>query len=152
MYSRAELSKIKQEFWTAFGLYMKPVPSADGGRVNWQNYKTGVKQVFFRMRAETDFVSIGIEINHADIELQELFFGQFEAFKKMLHEDLGESWDWKLHDVDEWGKTISKIEKILPGPSVMKKEDWSEIISFLKPRIIALDHFWSKVKPGFEEG
>jgi hypothetical protein len=32
----------------------------------------------------------------------------------------------------------------------MNEEYWPEIISFLKPRIIGLDDFWDRVKPGFE--
>jgi hypothetical protein len=33
----------------------------------------------------------------------------------------------------------------------MKRDDWPAIISFLKPRIIALDAFWSQAKYGFED-
>ena len=74
MYSRAETTKIKKDFWTAFGLYMKPVPNAEGRRTNWQNYKTGIKDIYFRMKAERDFASIGIEITHNDLELQQLYY------------------------------------------------------------------------------
>ncbi len=130
---------------------MKPVPSAEGGAVNWQNYKTGVKQIFFRMRAERDYVSISIEINHPDTELQELVFEQLKEFKKMLHAILEEEWNWKLHDQDEFGKITSKVEKKVNGLNVMDKDHWPQIISFLKPRIMALDEFWSNIKPAFEE-
>ena len=74
MYSRAETTKIRTEFWIAFGQYMKPVPNAQGRKINWPNYKTGIKDIYFRMRAERGFASIGIELGHADPELQELFF------------------------------------------------------------------------------
>ena len=151
MYSRAETAKIRKDFWTAFGQYMKPVPSAEGFRLNWQNYKTGVKDVYFRMKAERGFASIGIEITHRDEELQQLFFEQFEDFKKALEAELGEAWEWKLHTSDGLGKTISSIEKVKQGVHVMEKDDWPDIISFLKPRIIRLDSFWSNFKPAFEE-
>ena len=49
MFSRQEASQLRKEFWTAFGTYMKPVPSAEGEKVNWLNYKTGEKDVFFKM-------------------------------------------------------------------------------------------------------
>jgi len=130
---------------------MKPVPSAEGFRVNWQNYNTHISQVFFRMKAERGFASIGIEINHKDTEMQELVFDQFEQFKKILHGTLEEEWTWQLHSVDEYGKVTSKIEKRLEGVNVMDKDQWGRIISFLKPRIIALDEFWSNIKPAFEE-
>ncbi len=129
---------------------MKPIPNAEGRRINWPNYKTGVRNIYFRMKAERDFASIGIEIGHPDEELQELYFDQFGSFKKMFESTIGEEWDWKLHQVNEFGQQVSKIEKILPNVNVMDSEDWPKIISFLKPRIIALDEFWQNVKPGFE--
>ncbi|MBN7815690.1 DUF4268 domain-containing protein [Algoriphagus pacificus] len=151
MYSRAETSRIRKEFWVAFGQYMKPIRNAGGYRVNWPNYKTGVKDIYFRMKAERDFASIGIEVCHADEELQELFFDQFKQFRKLLEAELGEVWTWALHAENEFGQKISKIEKVLPAVNVMEQQDWPEIISFLKPRIIALDAFWENIKPGFED-
>lgn len=150
MYTRAQISKKKQDFWTAFGLYMKPVPSAEGQSINWKNYNTGIKKIFFRMRAEIDSASIGIEIAHPDPEIQELIFDQFIQFQKLLKNELGEEWDWKLLVLDENEKIISKIEKNLGGVNVMEINDWPKIISFLKPRIIALDNFWANVKYGFD--
>lgn len=102
------------------------------------------------MKAECDFASIGIELGHSDEELQELYFDQFGQFRKMLESILGEEWDWKLLQENEFGQLVSRIEKVLPNVNVMDSEDWSKIISFLKPRIIALDEFWENVKPGFE--
>lgn len=130
---------------------MKPVPNAQGRRINWPNYRTGVKDIYFRMKAEQEFASIGIEITHKDEELQELFFEQFKELKNLLKSSLEEDWDWKLFATNEVGQVVSKIEKILPGVNVMEESDWADIISFLKPRIIALDEFWDNVKPGFED-
>ena len=36
MYTKQEISKQKQAFWTAFGRYMKPVASADDGSQSTQ--------------------------------------------------------------------------------------------------------------------
>jgi len=102
------------------------------------------------MKAERTFASIGIEIAHSDEVLQELYFDQFLQFKKLLESSLGEEWDWKLKDQNEFGQPVSKIEKILTEVNIMKQKDWPAIIAFLKPRIIALDEFWNNVKPGFE--
>ena len=51
MYSKSEASQLKQEFWTSFGQYMSPVLSAEGEKLNWINYKTGEKDIFFKMKA-----------------------------------------------------------------------------------------------------
>jgi hypothetical protein len=151
MYSSAESSKIRQDFWTTFGQYMKPVPSAQGYRINWQNYKTGVKDVYFRMKTERDFISIGIEICHKDEEMQELYFEQFEEFRKLLEAELEEKWNWELHQFDNLGKIVSRIQIVKQGLNVFDQNDWPAIISFLKPRIISLDAFWANIKPAFED-
>lgn len=151
MYKKSEITQTKQEFWTAFGAYMKPVPSAEGLRINWQNYKTGVKHIFFRMKAERDFASIGIEMTHPDSDIQELHYEQLLLFKKLLHNTLGEEWEWTFGEPDEFGRPVSKAEKVLNDVNIMNMDDWPALISFLKPRIIALDEFWSNVKYGFED-
>jgi hypothetical protein len=150
MYSKDQASQLKQAFWTAFGQYMGPVLSAEGLRTNWINYKTGVKHIYFKMQADTRSASISIDINHLDIELQQLFFEQFTTYKTMLHSTLDEEWQWTLHSTDEYGKTVSRIYTELSPVSIFQKEDWPKLISFFKPRIIALDEFWSDVKVAFE--
>ncbi|MFD2202848.1 DUF4268 domain-containing protein [Shivajiella indica] len=151
MYSKAETSKIRKDFWTAFGLYMKPVPNAEGRKTQWQNYKTGVKDIYFRMRAERNFASIGIEITHNDAELQQLYYEQLLEFKKILESETNEIWKWEMHVHDDHNRIISRVQKVAHGLNVMDQNDWPAIISFLKPRIIALDTFWNNMKPAFEE-
>lgn len=150
MYTREQASQLRQEFWTTLGQYLYPQLSAESVKVNWLNYKTGLKHVYFKMDADKKQAIIAIEIAHPDIGIQELFFSQFEEFKQLLHNSLQEEWDWELHTVDVYGKTISRIIKRLEGVNVFNKDDWPQLISFFKPRIIALDEFWNDVKDGFE--
>ena len=35
MFSKAEASSLRHEFWTTFGRYLRPQLSADGEKVNW---------------------------------------------------------------------------------------------------------------------
>lgn len=150
MYSKDQASQIKQAFWTAFGQYISPQPSAEGLKVNWVNYKTGIKHLYFRMQADQRMASIAIEITHPDTGIQELFFEQFLQFKNVLHGYLNEDWEWQLHTHDEYGKTISRIYKELKPANVFENSDWPNLISFLKPRIISLDEFWSDAKYSFD--
>ncbi len=143
MFSKIETSQLKQEFWTAFGLYMKPIPFAEGEKNNWVNYKTGIKDILFRMQANTKQAIISIEICHKDKDLQLLYFEQFEALKNLLHKTLGEEWVWSKNIMDEAGHNISSISKKLENVNILNKSDWPDIISFFKQRIIALDEFWS---------
>jgi hypothetical protein len=63
---------------------------------------------------------------------------------------MDEMWSWKLHDYDEHGRIVSRIYKQESGVSIFQKNDWPVLISFFKPRIIALDEFWSSMKYAFE--
>lgn len=150
MYSKEQASLLKKEFWTTFGQYMKPVYSAEGTRISWLNYKTGLKHVYFRMEADKMRASIAIEITHEDPGIQELFFEKFIELKGILRDALGEIWEWRLHVPDENGKVISRIFKELSAVNVFNESDWPKLISFFKPRIIALDNFWSDAKYSFE--
>lgn len=150
MYSREEASRLRHEFWTALGQYLAPHLSAEGLKVNWINYKTGLKHVYFKMQADKKQASIGIEITHPDTGIQELFFEQFLELKSILHGYLNEEWDWVLHTPDENGKIISRICTEIAGVSVFNRNDWPALISFFKPRIIALDEFWSDAKYSFD--
>ena len=150
MYSKEEASKIRQQFWITFGKYMKPIPSAEGLAINWVNYKTGVKHIFFKMNAEQRCTIISIDITHPDQEKRQLFFEQFKAFKILLNDALGEDWIWQKEITDNFGVSLASISKKIDDVSIYNQQNWPASISFLKPRIIALDQFWTNVKPIFE--
>ena len=150
MYSKQEAAKLKQQFWTAFGQYMSPILSEGAEHINWINYKTGEKDIYFRMNAGNKSASISIDITHKDESLQELYFQQFFELKKLLHSLLNEEWTWLLRTHDENGKTISRIYTNVSNVNIFNKEDWPQLISFFKSRIIALDEFWSNAKHLFE--
>lgn len=150
MYRKEEASKLRQQFWITFGKYMKPIPSAEGVSINWVNYKTGIKQVCFRMEITQQEAVISIDITHSDPETRKLYFEQFKAFKLLFLEALGEEWEWEQNLMNEYDIPFSRISKTLPNVSIFNQTDWPLLISFLKPRIVALDQFWINVKPIFE--
>ena len=150
MYSKQQASQLREEFWTTFGQYLSPVLSAEGEQINWINYKTGEKNISFRLQADNTKAVIAIELNHKDKDIQQIYFEQFTQFKNLFDGSVKEEWKWRLHGYDENGKLISRIYKEKNGLSIFQKRDWPELISFFKPRILALDEFWSSVKWAFE--
>lgn len=150
MYSKEEASTLRQQFWISFGKYMKPIPSAEGLPINWVNYKTGVKHVFFRMDVNQKEAIISIDLTHPNEETIRLYFEQFEAFKSLFSTEMTEEWLWEKDLVNDYGASFSRISKTLNGVSIFNQSNWPSLISFLKPRIIALDRFWVDVKPVFE--
>ncbi|HRO71093.1 MAG TPA: DUF4268 domain-containing protein [Chitinophagaceae bacterium] len=140
---------MRRNFWTSFGQYMRPLPGADGMAVNWLNYKTGIRQLYFRMDADKKQASVAIEMRHSDMDEQDEMFKKFETLKKMFLEIAGTDWDWELHSIDEDSKPVSRIITRLQGVNIFNEADWPAIISFLKPRMIALDQFWHLAKDHF---
>lgn len=150
MYTKQEAARLRQEFWTAFGHYMAPVASAEGEKINWVNYRTGEKDIAFRMEADNKMATVAIVLTHKDPEIQQLFFEQFLQLKNIFLATVGENWDWQLHAFDAHSRMISMIRTQITGLSIFKKEDWPALISFFKTNMMALDQFWSDVKYGFE--
>ncbi|MFN8335775.1 MAG: DUF4268 domain-containing protein [Cyclobacteriaceae bacterium] len=151
MYTREQASHLRHEFWTTFGKYMSPVPSAEGLRINWINYHTRVRDVYFRMDAGTKEAVIAITLEHRDAGIRELYFEQFLELKDLLHNTLEEEWNWEKQVILPDGREISRIGKTLSGASIFNKDQWPNLISFFKPRIIALDSFWENARWSFEE-
>lgn len=150
MYTKEQASHIRQQFWTRFGKYMAPVLSSEGEKVNWVNYRTGIPGLYFRMNVTKDEASVSIEIMHKDEESATNIYRQFELLKPMLETYSGKEWEWHALWENEYGQLLSKVE-IKAGPvNIFKEADWPEIISFLKPQMIALDAFWNEYKMVFE--
>jgi hypothetical protein len=151
MYSREDALLIKKKFWTTFGQYLSHDLSSEGLKTNWINYRTDIKHIFFRMNVDKRSAYIGIELHHPDEGIQELFFEQFLELKSYLHSVLEEEWIWQpLYFDNDSGKIVSKIYTLQTGSNINNQNDWPSLISFLKPRIIKLDAFWSDAKYSFE--
>ena len=150
MYTKQEASKQKQAFWTAFGQYMQPILSAEGLKANWINYKTGVTGIHFKMDVDNIHATIAIVFSHSDANIQAAHYDQLVQLKAMLQQALGEDWQWQPMITDEYGKTISRIGTAIQNVNIYRNEDWPTLISFFKPRIIALDAFWSDARYGFD--
>jgi hypothetical protein len=149
MYSQEQSSKIKAQFWTSFGQYMKPVPGAAGLPINWINYKTGIRNVHFKLDVDNIRALIAIEISHPQHEERLNYYNQFLSLKRLLDSTTSFKWQWN-EIFKTQHKTISSISLQLDGVNIINQADWPAIISFLKPRLIALDAFWDLVKYGFE--
>ncbi len=150
MYSKQEASLLNQQFWTALGKYMLPIPSAEGEKINWINYKTGEKNIRFVMEAENKIAKISIQLSHTDIAEQQFYFEKFAQLKKIFEQAVGKDWQWLALIENEHGKTISQISTKQNGLNILNKTDWPALISFFKKNLVALDTFWCENKFAFE--
>lgn len=150
MYNKQEASAVRQKFWTQFGQYMSPVPSASGEKVNWVNYKTGIKGISFRSDADNNQAYTAVEISVPDKMLQHRYFDIFRTFKKQFEAVAGKDWEMRAESTGTGGNEMSSIRVELNNINIFRESDRPAIVSFLKQNIIALDAFWSEYKPAFE--
>lgn len=148
MYGKDEAKLLKKEFWTAFGMVMKPHLSADGLKINWINYKTGVKDILFKTDANKKLVSISIQLHHADDGIRELYWEQLGEFKSLFHSIVEEEWIWEDTIYDDYGKPYSSVHTFNEG-NIFNQDQWQDMFEFLKPRLLKLDKFWSDAKDIF---
>lgn len=140
MYTNQDISRQKQAFWTAFGAYMKPILSADGEKVSWLNYKTGNKHITFKIDVDRDRAILSIVTDSTPAIVDRLF-----QMRPIFEESLGDQhWIWQRH------ASTSTVYKELTGVNIFQRADWPAIISFLKPRLIALDAWWSMARYEFQ--
>ena len=150
MYNQQEASSLRHKFWISFGRYIAPVPSSTGERINWLNYRTGIKFINFRMDCINRSAYVSIEISGKDVAERALYFNHFNTFRKALEEILGEKWNWEPTARTEHNNLIARIYMALDNVDVYNENEWPRIISFLKQRIIALDKFWNEYKDIFD--
>jgi len=67
-----------------------------------------------------------------------------------VHEALGEEWTWDAAATDANGEQLSRIYTDLAPVNLFNRDDWPRLISFFKPRLIALDAFWADAQWSFE--
>ena len=138
--------KIKDEFWTTFGKYMALHPSASGEKVNWINYKTGVKLVQFRLEVNEKKAGIYIELSKPDLEVQKKLFDQLARDIDLLIGYTDTNWQLEPQLKISEGRIVSGIYQEHSEVNVYFKSDWPAIISFLKFELIGLDKFWTENK------
>lgn len=150
MFSKEEASKIRHKFWTTFGRYMQPVPSAYGLAINWINYKTGFKPLNIRTEATKREAILRLEIIEKEPGLAELYFEQLLELKLYFETVVGPDWNWITNDDYPHEHCYAYVEKRLEKVSVFREDDWPDIIDFLKQNLILLDAFWSDARHTFE--
>ena len=149
MYSKQEISLTRQQFWTAFGQYLSPIPSAEGEKLNWVNYKTSVKHIRFIMEIENTTATIAIELSHPEKAERENARSKLDSLQADLEAVMGEHWQWQIQ-AEKDGRITDRFYTTLSPVNMMERSDWPALISFFKPRIIALDRFWTDSRFIFE--
>jgi Domain of unknown function (DUF4268) len=141
--------RVREEFWTRFGQYMALQASASGERINWINYKTGVRQVQLKIEVDDQKARIAVLITSADNLKRGQLINQFLQDKLSLDSCSENPWEHKVSNSSH-DQTITALFQELNGVNINVRTDWPAIISFLKPLMICFDLFWNQQKDLYE--
>ena len=148
MYTKEEKKNIKVEFWTNFGFYMKK-HIRKYGNVHWTNYKTKIKDLYFRLEFNEKEAIFSIELQHPD-SIRELFYEQFCELKTILEDTLNTKLIWEELYINEFDKAISRIYIVLPDVNLFNKNDWQKVFVFFDSKMVKLHSFWIEYKEIFK--
>jgi hypothetical protein len=113
MYSKEYKSEMKKLFYTSFGKYMSKNKSINDTKIKWLNYKTNIKDLYFKIDCNENYTKILIDIQHSDDEIRNLFFDQFLELKKLFIKTMGEKWKWDSEYLNSYGQNPHRSQKLL---------------------------------------
>ncbi|MBX2938785.1 MAG: DUF4268 domain-containing protein [Ferruginibacter sp.] len=149
MYTKEEAARLRSEFWTTFGKYMQPVPSASGERVHWVNYKTGVKKIRFVLDVENNQATVSVLLLETQPHVRDTMF---EVLQKMMADMNSQSEVEWLADKSFWKNEVClmRLFTFLPNVNIYNKDHWPQMITFFKSGMIDLDTAWVNYQPVLE--
>ncbi|PCJ00187.1 MAG: hypothetical protein COB15_03375 [Flavobacteriales bacterium] len=150
MFSKDEKKQFNSDFWNSFGLYMKKYNNRYG-RLRWVNYRSNVKDIFFRLSMTPKEAIFSIEIQHNDDDIRELFYEQFLQLKTVLESSIGNDVVWEQVSFNQYDSPVSKISVHISDVSIYNKDDWKKTFQFYEKRMVGLHEFWEEFKEVFKQ-
>ena len=140
MFSKAESKKLRQQFWTSFGIVF---------RRKWLLYNTGIKELELKFTFNRKFAQVSIDVIDEDPLIREYYFEKLLSLKKILTtEYLPNSIFEEEYELPE-GKVISRVYVQLDGISIHNRNQWPEAMKFLNDNMEQMEAFFVEYKDLF---
>lgn len=144
MYSKEEKKELKVGFWTELNNTLTTAGKVKGRNLEWMNYPTQIKRLFFRMEADETSARMCIDLQFLSKGIREIYFLQFQELENKLKETFTTDVQF-VSEYEHWnGKTISRIYCELKDVNINNTEDWKKIHNFLTENFLNLDTFWEE--------
>lgn len=151
MYSKEEAKRIKLEFWLELGNRFSEIKGLHANKVNWLNFNTKIKNLYFRMEVDEHAARLCIDLQFPDLGIRELYYDQFLEFQDKLNKQFTTTVNWQPKHQHWNGKQIARIAVDKEGVNILNKADWETIFTFLTTHFSQLEHFWAEFGDVFVE-
>jgi hypothetical protein len=142
MLKKETLRILRTNFWTAFEKYNQKQKSASGKRVNWTNYKSNIKDIYFRLDFTTTEAFLAIDLQMKDFDIRELVWEQFMETKNLLLNYVGTEMELMPNHLLNDGQNVHRICWRQSDVNIINASDYERTIEFLSKKIRGLDEFW----------
>jgi len=140
MFSKAESKKLRQQFWTSFGIVF---------RRKWVLYNTGIKEIKLKFTFNRKFAQVSIDVIDEDPIIRAYYFEKLLSLKKILtSEYLPEAKFEEAYELPEV-KVISRIYVQLDNVSIHNRTQWPEAMKFLNDNMELMEAFFVEYKDLF---
>ncbi|APS39948.1 MULTISPECIES: DUF4268 domain-containing protein [Salegentibacter] len=140
MFSKAESKKLRQQFWTSFGIVF---------RQKWLLYNTGIKELELKFTFNRKFAQVSIDVIDEDPLICAYYFEKLISLKKILTtEYLSDAIFEEEYELPE-GKIISRVYVQLDGVSIHNRNQWPEAMKFLNDNMKQMEAFFVEYKDLF---
>ncbi|MFD2561156.1 DUF4268 domain-containing protein [Aquimarina rubra] len=141
MFSKGESKKIRQEFWTTFGItYPK----------KWLLYNTKIKDVTLKFTFTTKLAQVSIDVEPQDEVIRAYYYDKLLSLKNIIiSEYLDDIIFDEFYELEN-GKVISRIYVELPNVSVHNRKTWDDTMKFLHDKMLKLEIFFLEYKDFIE--
>ncbi len=142
MLKKEELREIRTEFWSEFDEFNKKKRTAANRKISWAQYKSGIKDIYFRLDFDAKEAYFAIDLQMRDPEIRELVWEQFMETENLLLTHIGPEMEKLPNHTTKEGLPIHRLQWTIRDVSIMNKEDYPKAIKFLSEKIQGLDRFW----------
>lgn len=146
MLTKEQRRELNTRFWTGFKQFMRYEKSSSGRRLSWVGYPSDVKYIYIRMESDNQHTRLCIDIQAKDAAIRAVFWEQMTELKKVLEDEMTWETTWMEDFTTLDGLLISRIKWEKEGLNFYNEEDWSEIMGFLKSRLLEFDKFYQEYK------
>ena len=142
MLKKEELRQLRLDFWDDFEVFTRKKRTANNRKMNWAQYKSGIKDIYFRLDFDTKEAFLAIDLQMRDSGVRELVWDQFMETENLLKTHVGPELEFHPNFALDEGFEIHRMKWTLTDVNIANKKDYPKVVQFLSDKIQGLDRFW----------
>lgn len=144
MFTKEEEKALRSEFWDILLKELRQHKSAEGRKINWLKYPTGMKDVFIRGEADHNGCRICLDFQFKNNGIRELFWEQLLETKTVFENTMDWPVNWIPNFKHSYGTEISRVCVEYPNTHLFRKKDWPQMHQFMVKQFRNFDTYWSE--------